>query len=235
MKFLDELKLFPKAFLHLWFPHICLHCGVDDIDDSMVLCDSCINKLPYCDFDSMEYNPIEKIFWGRVHLLHADSLLFFTKESIVQLIISELKYKHNKKAGWMLGILIGKQLLSQAKYASIDYIIPIPITRQKKLTRGYNQSEIIFEGIHKIFSKPILTNILFRTRQGDTQTKKDRVDRNFQEAIVFSIQESHIIQSKNILIIDDVVTTGATLEAACICLQSAQPSSISLFTACYTI
>jgi ComF family protein len=183
----------------------------------------------------MKYNPIEKIFWGRAHLLNADSLLFFTKESIVQLLISELKYKHNKKAGWMLGNLMGEYLKEQEKFTKIDFIIPIPITRKKIITRGYNQAEIICEGIVQIFNKPIIANVLYRKKRSSTQTKKDRVDRNFQGDIIFSVQNNHIIQSKNILIIDDIVTTGATLEAAYICLETAQPLSISLFTACYTI
>lgn len=223
------------GFVHLWFPHICLQCGTDQLDTSKVLCSKCIQELPYCDFYFNHHNPVEKIFWGRADIAHANALLFFTKNSIVQLLITELKYRHNKKAGWMLGILLGESILQNKNYQNIDLIIPIPISEKTRKARTYNQSEIICEGIVQIFRKPIITNCLFKKNTSNSQTKKDRQERMYQATPIFYIKNQYIIQSKNILIVDDVITTGATMEAASQCVTQAAAKNIFLMSTAYTI
>jgi len=231
----NTIKTYWNAFVHLCFPHICLQCGSDALDPSFVLCEDCIKKLPYCAFDNHSALPIEKIFWGRTSIIYANALLFFTKDSITQLLIAELKYKQNKKAGRMLGFLMGTFLLHSHKQDQIDFFVPIPMSKQKMRQRGYNQTEIICEGIQLVLNKPILTNIIAKNPSFDSQTKKTRWQRNMSHPPIFTIQNHHIIQSKNILVIDDVITTGATLEAACNCLAQAYPNSISVLSSAYTI
>ena len=229
------IKKYLDAFLHLWYPHICLQCGTDQLDNNSPLCLPCANALPLTDFCSMPNNPIEKIFWGRITIQHASAALFFTKESIVQKLIFELKYKHNKKAGLFLGRIMGTALKNSNNYTSISLLIPIPISRNKLRKRGYNQAQILCEGICQVWNKKIATNILLKKQNSDSQTHKDRLERAGQDAFQFYLKDAQMLEDENVLIIDDVITTGATLEAACNCLEKANPNSINIACAAYTL
>lgn len=206
------------------------------------LCKSCTKKLPFVDLFNIENNSLEKIFWGRHAVSHVSALLYFTKESIVQLLIFELKYKHNKRAGFYLGKLMGLQLKKSALYKNIDLIIPLPISPKKRKIRGYNQSQIISEGIQSVW--PIeINNEVLRTTPSPlgirlSQTQKGRLNRMGAEApLPFELNpfKSPQILNKSILLIDDVITTGATLDAAILVIEDAKPLSISLCTAAYTL
>jgi ComF family protein len=183
----------------------------------------------------MNSSPVDKIFWGRVRFQQANAVLFFTKESIVQKIIFELKYKQNKKAGLLLGRLIAQDLLSNIDYPKIDYLIPIPISKKKLKKRGFNQCQIICEGIVSNGLNAHLFQGLTKTKNTQTQTHKDRLQRSNQTNDLFKLTNSDVLLNKNILIIDDVLTTGATVEAAYHCLIEAKPATISITTAAYTI
>ena len=162
------------------------------------------------------------------------TLLYFTKESIVQKIIFELKYKQNKKAGYLFGRLIANALVNNSKYSQIDYLIPIPISKRKLKKRGFNQSLIICEAIiANGYQVPIFTGLV-TLREGATQTHKDRLQRSAETHSLFSLTQFNTLKGKHLLIIDDVITTGATLETACACLMQAQPASIQIATAAYT-
>ena len=229
------IKNYLAAFLQLWYPHICLHCGTDQLENNSPLCLPCTNALPYTDFFSMEQNPIEKIFWGRVTIQHGGAALFFTKESIVQKLIFELKYKHNKKAGLLLGHIMGNALKNSKQYDNITVLIPIPITAKKLRKRGFNQAQVLCEGICQVWDKKMATNLLLKKRNADSQTHKDRLERAGQDGFKFSLKAGQLLENENVLLIDDVITTGATLEAACNCLELAMPASINIATAAYTL
>ena len=154
----NKCKEYLHAFLHLFYPHLCLECATDLLSSDSVLCISCENKLPYTDLFSIENNIIEKIFWGRSVILAAGAGLFFTKDSIVQILIFELKYKQNKKAGWLLGRIIGTSIQGLDRFKNMDLLIPIPLTPKKQRQRGLNQSMIICEGILQVL--PALKKIL---------------------------------------------------------------------------
>ena len=217
------------------YPHICLHCGSEKITNDQVLCVDCIINLPYTDFFSMEENAIEKIFWGRTNIAKAGALLFFTKDSIVKVLIFELKYKQNKKAGLLLGNLIGIALSKTDRFNDIDLLIPIPISRKKLRARGFNQTQLICEGIMQSWPGKKIANNLKKISSGLTQTHKDRVERGMTSLPVFYLTQPASLRAKNLLIVDDIITTGATIESACICLRQAAPATISLAAAAYTI
>jgi len=229
------IRNYLNAFLHLLYPKICFGCGTDQVENSMPLCNPCINDLPTTEFFSINENPIEKIFWGRVPVQYAGALLFFTKGSLVQTLISQLKYQHNKNVGILLGRLIGAAIAAEEKFNQVDLIIPIPIQKSKINSRGYNQSQIIALGIQQVWNRPIAHDILIKKSWSNSQTKKNRKARLQQVPDLFLIQFPDSIKGKHILIVDDVLTTGATLEAAITTLMIESPASISIAVAAYTL
>ncbi len=133
---LNYLQAYSVGFFHLFYPHICMHCGNEELAAANVLCAACEKNLPYTHFLPIEKNSIEKIFWGRVSLHEAGASLFFTKDSIVQSLIFALKYNNQKKAGRLLGNIIGKDILNSQRFKNIDCMIPIPLSKKKQRERG---------------------------------------------------------------------------------------------------
>jgi len=223
-----------QAFVHLFYPHICLECGTELVSSHSVLCTHCENNLPYTDLFQIENNRIEKVFWGRCKLSAAGAALFFTKDTLVQTLIFELKYKQNKKAGWFLGNIIGTSIQHLDRFKKIDTLIPIPISRKKERQRGFNQSLIICEGIQAILPSIHIASVLRKPTSNQSQTTKGRLQRNEPIAHVFELMDAVTVKGGHLLLVDDVITTGATLEAACNCLWLGQPHSVSLAAAAYT-
>jgi len=201
----------------------------------MPLCPKCIQDLPTTDFFSINENPVEKIFWGRVPVQSAGALLFFTKDSLVQTLMAQLKYHHNKKVGILFGQLMGQAIAAEKKFEQIDMLIPIPILDSKINSRGYNQSQVIAIGIQQVWNRTILDDVLIKKSWSNSQTKKDRTARLQQVPDLFILNHPNRIEGKNILLVDDVITTGATLEAAIETLMAGSPASISIAVAAYTL
>ena len=235
LSFYNKAVDYANAFIHLFYPHICLECGTDLVSSHTVLCAACENNLPFTDFFQIENNIIEKVFWGRGKITAAGAGLFFTKDSIVQILIFELKYKQNKKAGWLLGRIIGSSIQYLDRFNTIDLLIPIPITRKKERQRGFNQSIIICEGIQQILPALKIASVLKKPKSTRSQTFKGRLQRSKQYEHLFALANPVYINGVNLLLVDDVITTGATLEAACACLWLGKPQSVSLAAAAYTL
>jgi len=220
--------------LHLFFPHYCEGCGVDLLDRSTIVCYSCQQSLPTTDFFMRKNNPVEKSFYGRLTLQEAGSAYYFTKDSLLQHLLVELKYKSNTAAGYFLGRMMGYHLISATNYANIDAIIPLPLHKKKQAMRGYNQAEIICQGIHSIWNKPIITDAIIRTSFSETQTQQNRINRWQNMNGIFALKNAAIINKKHLLLVDDVTTTGATLEACGAVLLSAPGVKLSIATVAYT-
>jgi ComF family protein len=235
LKFFGGIRNYLNAFLHLLYPQICFGCGTDQIQNATPLCQQCIQDLPFTDFFSIKENPIEKIFWGRADIQSAGALLFFTKDSLVQTLITQLKYHHNKKAGVLFGRLMGEAIAVEERFKQIDLMIPIPILHSKINRRGYNQSQVIAIGMQQIFNRPIFVDVLIKRSWSNSQTKKNRKARLQQFPDLFVLENPTSIEGKHILLVDDVLTTGATLEAAIATLMIGSPASISIAVAAYTL
>ena len=235
MKVFGGIRNYLNAFLHLLYPQICYGCGTDQIAKAMPLCAKCILDLPFTDFFSIKENPIEKIFWGRADIQSAGALLFFTKDSLVQTLITQLKYHHNKKVGILFGRLIGEAIAVEERFKQIDLMIPIPILHSKINSRGYNQSQVLAIGMQQVWNRPIFSDVLLKRSWSNSQTKKNRKARLQQVPDLFFLQKPTSIKGKHILLVDDVLTTGATLEAAIATLKIGSPASISIAVAAYTL
>ena len=199
--------------IHLFYPHVCTGCGSDLVSVHNLLCLKCIDALPQTNFAKHAANPIEKIFWGRIPLAAAHSEFYFSKENLLQHLIHQLKYKNNQQIGFYMGQCMGKSLLASNRFNKIDTIIPLPLYPDKERKRGYNQATVICNGVSDILNIPVLNNIVIRQKHTETQTKKHRTERWDNVAGSFTITDKNQLKNKNLLLIDDVITTGATLEA----------------------
>jgi len=222
------------SLLHLAFPHICQGCGTDRLQEDHLLCLRCLSALPRTNFSLYPDNPIEQIFWGRVPVNSATALYYFTKESMMQDLIHQLKYRGNKELGRYLGELMGHEIKESNRFTSIEALVPLPLHQSKEHKRGYNQATILCEGIAKILNKPILTNVVARPEATETQTRKNRIERWQNMVGKFKLIDASPIEEKHVLLIDDVITTGATLEACGQELLQAKNVQLSVGTLCFS-
>ena len=232
---LSTLQGYLKDFSHLVFPHHCEGCGTDVLLDDDLLCAKCLHQLPETGFFHAANNPVEKIFYGRVNIQMAAAAYYFTKDSLLQHLLIQLKYRNNKNAGFFLGKQTGIQLLNAERFTNIDALIPLPLNPKKEQQRGYNQAAVICEGIADIIKKPILQNAVHRIQFTETQTKQDRIHRWQNMENVFSVKNEADLVGKHILLVDDVVTTGATLEACAAAILTIPDITISIATVAYTV
>lgn len=202
-----------SSTLHLFYPHVCTGCGSDLLQEDNLLCLHCINNLPKTNFAQHQNNPVEKIFWGRIPIAAAHSEFYFAKESLLQHLIHQLKYKNNTDIGFYLGQLMGKTLSDSNSFNNIEYLVPLPLYPDKERKRGYNQAAIICNGMSEVMNVPVLVGNVIRQRFTETQTRKHRTERWENVEGSFVVKDATVLKGKNILLVDDVITTGATLEA----------------------
>ncbi len=229
------IKAYLNYVAHYIFPHHCEGCGTDIIENEQMLCAKCVTQLPETGFFSAADNPVEKIFYGRVPLVSAAAGYFFTKESLVQHLLIQLKYKGNKEMGIYLGKLIGYQILESKRFESIDALVPIPLNPKKEFKRGYNQAAAICEGIEAVIKKQTISNAIGRKKNTETQTHQHRVERWQNMEFVFEVTDAKTLAGKHILLVDDVVTTGATLEACAQTIISIPETKVSIAAVAYTL
>lgn len=227
-----SLKEIQESILHLVFPHVCDGCGSDLLNVESRLCLRCLASLPETNFEQHSNNPVEKLFWGRLLLVNASAQFYFTKESLMQHLLHQFKYKGNKELGLQLGRLMGNALKSATRFQEVDALIPLPLFSSKEKRRGYNQATILCEGIAEMVNLPVLTTIITRPQHTETQTKKGRIERWRNIEGKFQLIDPFKIQNKHILLVDDVVTTGATLEACGNELLKADHVKLSIATLC---
>ena len=222
-----------QGALQLFFPHICQGCGSDLLRPENLLCIRCLSELPHTRFAFFENNPVEKIFIGRLPIAAAHSEFYFTKNELIQTLIHKLKYNGRKDIGICLGEMLGTTLMQSGRFNNLDYLIPLPLFAQKEYERGYNQAEIICRGIQNISNSPILTQNLIRQRPTETQTRKHRTERWQNVDGSFVLRDPSALENKSILLVDDVLTTGATMEACGRTLQEAEGLQLHIAVIAY--
>ncbi|GGG10534.1 ComF family protein [Pontibacter amylolyticus] len=222
-----------QDFLSLLFPEICHACDQPLARGERYICTECNVKLPYTDLHlhgATELNCLQQRFWGKVPVRFAFSYLHFRSKGRVQRVLHKLKYKGAQELGEHLGKRYGAILLDQGYAVHFDLIVPVPLHRLKLRRRGYNQSEGFAKGLAEALQIPWSNRVLERAVDTDSQTKKSRLDRWQNVEQVFAVKQMEAVKGKRILLVDDVLTTGATLEACAQALLQKGCSEVSVTT-----
>lgn len=215
----------------LFYPSVCAACGDLLIKEEEIVCLKCRHLLPKTGYERYTDNPLAQMFYGRIRFHAVMACFFFAKQGKIQHLLHELKYKGNKEAGIFLGQQIGLCVEDAPAYHDIDYIIPVPLHPKRQRERGYNQSEMIANGISEITGFQVGTKYLIRTINTATQTKKSKEERYENVKDIFVLQHAEELEGKHVLLVDDVLTTGATLESCAHKLKSIPGITISAATA----
>lgn len=194
-------------------PKGCFGCNVLLYKGERLLCTVCRNQLPLTDYNFTKNNPVDRVFYGKINIKKASSFLFFTKNGIVMNVIHHLKYKNRQEIGSFLGDWYGQILKEENALPIIDFIIPVPLHKNKLKKRGYNQVTLFGERLAYHLNTTYLDSCLIKTKNNKTQTKKSRPNRWLSTKEVFTLANPEIIKNKTVLLIDDIITTGATMEA----------------------
>ncbi|CAN5603697.1 ComF family protein [soil metagenome] len=231
----EPLKQYLNHFTRLFFPHVCEGCGTDVLNHDAVLCAACHAQLPETGFIENAGNLVEKKFYGQLQVKASGAAYYFTKDGMLQQLIKLLKYHGNKEVGFYLGRQLGKYLSETNRFNEVDIIVPLPLNPRKEKKRGYNQAAVIAEGINSIWPKPVYTNAVERLIFTETQTHKDRISRWQSMRDVFAVTDTNALTNKNILLVDDIITTGATLEACGEKILQVQGTRLFITTIAFTI
>lgn len=220
-------------FIALVFPRICPGCGRSLLRFEKFICLQCLYRLPETRYHHFPENPVEKVFWGRIEIERAASFLFFNKGGLTQKLLHALKYRKCREAGIVLGELYGQKLKDTSPFCDADMIIPVPLHPKKQRKRGYNQSEVIGQGLSKVLRIPVVSGMLIRREHSSSQTRKSRYQRWQNVEKIFTVKDTEALREKHILLVDDVITTGATLEACARCIMTNSGAKVSVITIAY--
>jgi ComF family protein len=223
-----------KHLFNLFYPSTCICCEQNLLDQEKIICIECRADLPFAENGDFISNQLTLIFEGRVLIEKGASLLYYHPSGKVKKLIHELKYKNNQEVGEFLGKWFGERLLKSTKFKDIDFILPVPLHIKKQQKRGYNQLTKFGDSLSTVLHTKYLENVLIRSSTSKTQTFKNRIERFENLMTNFSITDTALLKNKHILLIDDVVTTGATLEACCKELLETENIRISIATIALT-
>jgi len=203
--------------VELFYPNVCLACSEKLMKGEAVLCHVCRRQLPVGEYWNDAENPMAKRFWGRVEVQGVAALFKFQKDGDVQQLLHQLKYYGRQDAGEFIGKMMGSLMLQPGSVIKeVDIIVPVPLHWTRMRSRGYNQCDSIAKGISETIQVPWAADALERVQENITQTGKNRFDRWYNVAEIFAVRDAEQLKNKHVLLVDDVMTTGATAEA---CLQ----------------
>ncbi len=230
---MQALRSYLADFLSLFFPQLCPACRASLMANEDILCTDCLYNLPFTNFHQQPDNIVARQFWGKLNIEGAYALYYFNKGGKIQNMVHQFKYNGMQRIGNLLGNIAGKQLMQNQLFSTVDCIIPVPLHQKRLKTRGYNQSACFAEGLADQLNGVVELNNLVRTVATNTQTHKSRFARfqNMQE--VFAVARPQNLENKHILLVDDIITTGSTLEACGIELLKVPGLKLSIATIAY--
>ncbi len=218
-----------KALINLFFPEVCNGCKHQLSDNEVFLCTSCRHTLPITNFHFNNDKTVKNIFYGRAKIEEAAALLRFEKKGIVQHLIHQLKYGKNEAVSGFFGDWLGEELKSTGKFKDVDVVIPVPLHPKNQKKRGYNQVTLFGQSIARLLAVGYNDQLLIKTRSTSTsQASKTRLERWQFNNEQFTVTDLQQLNSKHILLVDDIITTGNTLEACVIELNKSQNIRISI-------
>lgn len=223
------MKTLFNDLLNFFFPDLCVVCKEKLAENEKHLCLNCLINLPKTSNRNEQDNKLEQFFAGRFPFERIASFAHFVKGGSMQQIIHELKYKNNPQIGEFIGRLCGEELAASAFISTIDYIVPVPLHPKRQKQRGYNQSLEVAKGISQITDIPVNSENLIRTVNNVSQTQNSRFDRWKNVENIFTVTDPDVFKRKHILLIDDVVTTGSTLESCAKEVLKCHGSKLSIF------
>lgn len=234
-KIVNTIQVYLQDFIYLLYPQICIACKIDTIRENDFLCLSCALDLPFTDQFKYDQNEFIEKLGSRIDIKQGAALLYMYPESKVQQMLHSLKYQNRGDIGVALGSMIGKEMQKHNWGQSIECIVPIPIHPKKRDFRGYNQAAQIAKGVSEIIKKPINSSVLVKKIDNSSQTKMSRRQRQQNVAQSFGLRKNASLKNMNILLVDDVITTGATLETcANLCIQL-EAKTVSIVTVAYAM
>lgn len=202
-----------KNLCTLFYPNTCLSCESHLMQNEFLLCTHCRHNLPITGFCETPNNAVEKVFRGRVPIEEGTALLFFRKKGISQILIHQLKYKGRQEVGDFFGIWMGEEFKNGQRFKNLDGIVKVPLHKKRFKERGYNQLTYFANRLSRELQIPVINDVLVKVGQSTSQTKKNRFNRFEKISERFQLSNGDEIRGKHVLLIDDVLTTGATLEA----------------------
>lgn len=205
-------------------------CGNSLYHGEKVLCTRCLLKLPRTNFHEHAENPVTQIFWGRAPIDYGTSFFYFRKSSNIQHLMHQFKYSGRRDVGIFCGNMFGIALNKSEFFGDADFLIPVPLHPKKKIKRGFNQSEIIAMGMAERMQAKLDAKTLFRRINSSTQTKKSRYERFENMDGIFGLRDGYHLEGKHVILIDDVVTTGSTLESCALTLLQIPTIRVSIAT-----
>jgi len=200
-------------FISLLFPRLCYACGNHLMRNEYLICTECFVVIPRTNYHCEAKNPVAQLFWGRCIIEKAAAFSYYNKGSRIRNLIHGLKYKGIKEIGYELGRIYGISLEESGFTKDIDLIIPVPLHPSKKRVRGFNQSETISMGIADAARLPVDLKSLIRKKLSPTQTNRSRYERWTNVENIFQVLDNKLIKGKHVLLVDDVITTGSTIES----------------------
>ena len=225
MKWISDL-------IDLIFPRCCMVCNELLSPQERDICLDCMSKLPK--IEKLHLEEIEKVFWGKVEIERATSYIYYHKNSPYNNVIHYLKYKNRPEPGERLAFIAAKEIAETGFFDGIDAIVPLPLSKKKLKERGYNQCDYIAAGISRATGIPVLKGAVVRTTANETQTHKNRDERWKNVEGIFALDRPQDIEGKHVLLVDDILTTGATLASCAKTIQAGCNCRISVFTLGYT-
>ncbi len=222
-------------FISLLFPRLCYGCGNHLMRNEKLICTECYILIPRTNYHLKPDNPVSQLFWGRCMIEQAAAFSFYTRDSRIRNLIHQLKYKGIREVGSELGRIYARTLKSSGFLNDIDLIIPVPLHPSKIRQRGFNQSDLISLGISEITGIPMESELLVRKTVTKTQTRKTRYDRWTNVEDIFRVTDQDRIMNMHILLVDDVITTGSTLEACASELLKVENVKVSVAALAYSV
>lgn len=215
--------------LNVLFPRICRGCGAKLHTNEAIICTSCRHQLPIACFHRNNDPSMKNLFYGRIPVEQATALLRFQKKGLTQTLLHQLKYRGGESIGRLFGIWLGNELRACPPFQDIDVVIPVPMHKKKLRKRGYNQVSSFGKALSESMELPFREDILIKALSGRSQVFRKRWGR-FENEGVFQLLDPQALENQHVLLVDDIVTTGATLEKCAVELLKGQPSKLSLAT-----